>query len=457
MLFVLVFSAVIAWVARQMLRDWHPRWWAMTWIRRLAGGIALTPPVAMLVRTLTNGHLVPALDHRGVHRVAGFVAASSLVLLVGAFFALPLAALVRASGRRALKLEADGLPADGLPADEGSVATDGPSTEAHPSAVTGPVNESTTVAPSAAPTGQPVVAAARVSRRVVLEAAAASVPIGALGAGVAGIAGGLEATRIVERPMRFAALPEPLRGLRILQLTDLHIGAYLDPRAIEELVERAHAARPDLVVLTGDICDHEPWLERSLRAVERLDPRLGAFAVFGNHEYFGDARAARRSYDRSRVRLINDRHARLDVGGAELTLVGVDDPRGHGGDPEHYARHADRALASASSEGFRLGLCHRPNGFAALADRGVDLTLSGHTHGGQLGRVVASAPVAVAGDAPPLDDDRSLFESAFPRAHLWGRYERNGRQLYTSSGGGHWFAFRLACPSEAALITLEQA
>jgi predicted MPP superfamily phosphohydrolase len=247
------------------------------------------------------------------------------------------------------------------------------------------------------------------------------------------------------------------RRLRILQLTDLHIGAYLDPRALEELVERAHAARPDLVVLTGDICDHDPWLEPSLRAVERLDPRLGAFAVFGNHEYFGDARAARRSYDRSRVRLINDRHARLDVGGAELTLVGVDDPRGHGGDPEHYARHADRALASVPSEGFRLGLCHRPNGFAALADRGVDLTLSGHTHGGQLGRVVASAPVAVAGDAPPLDDDRSLFESAFPRALLWGRYERNGRQLYTSSGGGHWFAFRLACPSEAALITLEQA
>jgi len=299
--------------------------------------------------------------------------------------------------------------------------------------------------------------ASRISRRAVLEAAAASVPIGVFGAGVAGIAGGLEATRIVERPMRFAALPDPLRGLRILQLTDLHVGAYLDPRALEELVDRARAARPDLVVLTGDICDHEPWLEPSLRAVERLAPRLGTFAVFGNHEYFGDARAARRSYDRSRVRLVNDAHARLDVGGAELTLVGVDDPRGHGGDPEHYARHADRALASAPSEGFRLALCHRPSGFAALADRGIDLTLSGHTHGAQLGRIASTTPVAVAGEAAPLDDDRSFFESAFPRSHLWGRYERKGRQLYTSSGGGHWFAFRLACPSEAAVITLERA
>ena len=70
----------------------------------------------------------------------------------------------------------------------------------------------------------------------------------------------------------------------------------------------------------------------------------------------------------------------------------------------------------------------------------VDLTLSGHTHGAQVGAF-----------------GRSVLEPFFPDKYMWGRYEHAGKQLYTSSGAGHWAAFRLACPSEAALVTLERA
>jgi len=129
----------------------------------------------------------------------------------------------------------------------------------------------------------------------------------------------------------------------------------------------------------------------------------------------------------------------VKVGAAELVVAGVDDParqRRAG----HYADAIARALDGSPERAFRLGLCHRPSGFPDVARAGVDLTLSGHTHAGQIGL-----------------GDHSVFERLAPEARLWGTYREGDAQLYTSSGGGHWFAFRLNCPSEAALITLERA
>jgi uncharacterized protein len=82
-------------------------------------------------------------------------------------------------------------------------------------------------------------------------------------------------------------------------------------------------------------------------------------------------------------------------------------------------------------------MSHRPDAFDHAAVRGIDLTLAGHTHGGQIGMF-----------------GRSVFESYWPERYLWGRYERNGSQLYTSAGVGHWFPFRLGCPPEAPVIEL---
>ena len=81
-------------------------------------------------------------------------------------------------------------------------------------------------------------------------------------------------------------------------------------------------------------------------------------------------------------------------------------------------------------------MTHRPEGFDPASEMGIELTLSGHTHGGQAGL-----------------NGRSLW-SAFTDRYLWGHYAKNGSQMYLSSGIGHWFPFRLGCPTEAPIIEL---
>jgi len=272
-----------------------------------------------------------------------------------------------------------------------------------------------------------------------IEAASLVLPSAGLGLGVVGIAGAFVPTAIVPRRFSYANLPEPLRGLKILQLTDVHLGAFMDPAGIADIVERAREHRPDLVVLTGDFCDHLPFLEPALRAVETLDPRLGIYACMGNHEHYRGAVPTRRTYAKTNIELLDDAHRVLDVDGARLVVSGIDDPVGSRQRGDYsYERSIDSALSGAPTEAFHLGLSHRPKGFVALASRGIDLTLSGHTHGGQLGA-----------------GDRSLFEPFAEGSFLRGEYEQDGKRLYTSSGAGHWLAFRLDCPSEAALVTLE--
>jgi hypothetical protein len=84
-------------------------------------------------------------------------------------------------------------------------------------------------------------------------------------------------------------------------------------------------------------------------------------------------------------------------------------------------------------------MSHRPDVFPYAADLGVQLTLSGHTHGGQIGF-----------------DGRSVLEGVFPHSFLWGEYAIKASRLYTTCGAGHWFPFRLGCPAEAPLITLRR-
>jgi hypothetical protein len=390
------------------VRRWHRAWWG----RRLVRWGLLALPVMIfagsLLRNAGLGRLVRDFRSPGATTAGAVLGGSGSVLLLALFFTVPAATLLRGILSLALRPRRTAAAEPG--GDEAPVAS------------------------------PPKPAGDVLTRRTLLEGAVASVPVAGLGFGAAGIAGGFSATAVVPRPMYFERLADPLAGLKILQLTDVHLGAFMGPDGVDRIVDTARAARPDLVVLTGDFSDHLPWLEAALRSVASLDPRLGIYAVMGNHEHYRGALATRRIYAKTRIEVLDDAHRVVEVGGAKLVVAGVDDPSGHGHARAHYPRAADRALSGAPSDAFVLTLCHRPSGFPALAERGVDLTLSGHTHGAQIGF-----------------RERSLFEPIASRSYLWGRYEIAGKQLYTSSGAGHWLAFRLECPSEAALITLERA
>jgi predicted MPP superfamily phosphohydrolase len=278
-----------------------------------------------------------------------------------------------------------------------------------------------------------------ITRRAVVTGAAATVPLLALGTGVAGFAGD-KGTLLRRVPMRFADLPSALDGLRILQLSDLHLGCSKGLPDLERFLDRLPEA-PDLLVLTGDIAEDVALLAPALRLASQLRPRLGAFAVLGNHEYLHDIRVTRPILDRGPVPLLVGAGHTIDVAGARLHLAGADDPVSVGQPISAFMeRTVDRALDGAPSGAFHLLLAHRPEGFDAAARRGVDLTLSGHTHGGQIGY-----------------DAKSAFEPLYPDGYLWGPYARGRSRLYTTSGFGDWYPFRIGCPTEGALVVLERA
>jgi hypothetical protein len=277
------------------------------------------------------------------------------------------------------------------------------------------------------------------SRRAMMQASVSILPLSAASAGVGGLISAPNEVRVPRIEMRFRDLHPDLEGLKILHLSDLHLGVSKRVEHLEGVLARVEALAPDLVVVTGDLADNLDELRAALEVLHRRRPRLGVFASLGNHEYLHDIRRTRPIYEQSPVPLLVDRGTTLEVGRAKLYIAGADDPVVMGGRQvaERLDRSVERCSERAPADAFRLLLCHRPEGFAPAARRGFHLTLAGHTHGGQVGLF-----------------GRSAFQALWPDLYLWGTYARGGSRLYTTSGFGHWFPFRLGCPTEAPLIVL---
>ncbi len=202
---------------------------------------------------------------------------------------------------------------------------------------------------------------------------------------------------LVELPVRIARLPRVLDGFSIVQVSDIHVGAFLGERELARAEEQVTALRPDLLVMTGDLvhlrlADVAPataWLGRI-----RARARHGLIAIPGNHEYYvgrdavlDAARAVGADVLLNQGRLVAPR----DGGG--FAIVGADDVQGllsrQGPGPR-----VDEALFALPPDAPRVLLCHQPQFFDTAASYGFDLQLSGHTHGGQiapLGPLVARA------------------------------------------------------------------
>ena len=140
--------------------------------------------------------------------------------------------------------------------------------------------------------------------------------------------------------------------------------------------------------------------------------------------------------------LLVDSGQLIDVGGTPLYVAAADDPR-YLRSAESYTRlrsSVEKAVDGAPQEAFSILLSHRSQALDYASPLGIDLTLSGHTHGFQLGL-----------------GGRSLFDSLLPDRYIWGHYQQGQSQLYTSCGVGHWLPFRFGCPPEAPLIVLHRA
>jgi predicted MPP superfamily phosphohydrolase len=237
-------------------------------------------------------------------------------------------------------------------------------------------------------------------------------------------------------------LSEDLRGLRIVQTSDLHIGNGMQGRRLERLVARINALDPDLVALTGDLFDFDPSvLEQGARVLAGLRARHGVFAVLGNHDtYTGTERVVEALRDHApSLRLLRGEWVRVPVS-APLYLAGVDDP-GRGWAVRKVDLPDLQALAEKMpTDGPSVLLVHRPETFPQAARLGFPLVLAVHTHGGQL--------------ALPSVGGRLNLARLVTRYHR-GLFRENGSVLYVNRGAGvAGPAIRVNCPREITTIEL---
>lgn len=226
-------------------------------------------------------------------------------------------------------------------------------------------------------------------------------------------------------------LPKRLDGFRIIHISDTHHSPFTSLEHIERTVKIANRLRPDMFVLTGDYVSHErKYIAPVAEVLGRLRAEFGTYACLGNHDHWTDAELVTRAFAENGVRMLINEGFRLDARDASFWLAGVDD---------YMVGKTDLAAALRGSfpDEMKLLLAHNPIIFRQAVRHGVDLTFSGHTHGGQV---------------KVRDPEKRIL----PKRKLTnGLHRRKDSQIYITRGiGTVVLPIRYQCPPEISFIEL---
>ncbi|MDP9149365.1 MAG: metallophosphoesterase [Myxococcota bacterium] len=276
------------------------------------------------------------------------------------------------------------------------------------------------------------------TRRQIAEGLGGLAILGATGSMLGwGMVRGRHAFELTEIAVPIAGLPRVLDGYVIAQISDIHAGTYVGERELREGLARVREARPDLLVVTGDVVDFDPsYAPLVARLIADLNPVDGVAAVLGNHDYYTGAEKVITALRAAGIDpLVNEGRVVRPHDGGGFALLGVDDLwalRYHRAGPS-----LDRALSMVPPDRPRVLLSHQPRTVDEWAGR-VDLQLSGHTHGGQIN---------------PGFRPAALFLD-----YLAGAYRVGGTTLYVNRGFGTVGPpARVSAPPEITRIVLVAA
>ncbi|MBK7865496.1 MAG: metallophosphoesterase [Archangiaceae bacterium] len=230
-------------------------------------------------------------------------------------------------------------------------------------------------------------------------------------------------------------LGRALDGLKIVQLSDIHIGETLDRRFLRRVVAQVNALDPDLIAITGDAVEGSVLkLREEVAGFGELKAKLGKFYVTGNHEYYHGAAAWVAEMQRLGLTPLHNEHRVIERDGAKLAVGGVPDVEGARFSPTH-APNVEAAFAGAPDDAPRVLLAHQPLFAKRAQNQKVQLMLSGHTHGGQIF---------------PF-----MFLVRLQQPVIAGFHKLWGVPVYTSRGTGYWGPpFRVGPSSEITELTL---
>jgi uncharacterized protein len=233
-------------------------------------------------------------------------------------------------------------------------------------------------------------------------------------------------------------LPDGLDGLRLLHLSDIHLSAFLSEKNLARVIDSANQLRPHLALVTGDLitAGGDP-LEACLRQLARLRADAGVLGCMGNHEdYAMVENLTEREAARLGIPFLRGRAQALRFGGAVLNVAGVDYQRSG----RNYLPGAERLVLPGA---YNVLLSHNPDVFPVAVEKGYDLTLAGHTHGGQVTVEILHQPINAARFFTPF---------------VYGLYRRGAAAEYVTRGiGTIGIPARIGAPPEIALLRLRKA
>jgi len=278
------------------------------------------------------------------------------------------------------------------------------------------------------------------NRRDFLRFAGAMLPP-AFTLGLTGIAmAQLNNIRVRRFELSIAELPKELDGTTIAQVSDMHVGRFTNGKVLQKMVRMVNEMRADLVLLTGDLInDALADLDTGLELTRALEARFGLAIIEGNHDLIENPAEFERRVRASGIPFLLDESTIIDVRGFPLQLLGLSWTRVHDqGRDAAIANSVKKLLEQREAGAFPILMAHHPHAFDAAAEAGLPLTLSGHTHGGQL----------------MLNEQLGFGPALF---RYWsGLYTRGRSKLIVSNGVGNWFPLRVNAPAEIVHLTLRR-
>ncbi len=248
---------------------------------------------------------------------------------------------------------------------------------------------------------------------------------------------------IVQRTIHIDRLPEAFKGFRIVQISDLHYKQYTEEFFIRLVVHDVNALKPDLVLLTGDYISTPftslekpvPWAYECAELLTHIEcPQR--FAILGNHDCMVNEPAITDALETHRIPVLNNRGIAIERDGQRIWLAGVADWL-NGKEEPNYDQAIPQSIKSDKVP--VILMAHEPDVAPESAKHGIDLMLSGHTHGGQV-RFPFIPPLTL----PPMG-----------KKYVEGHFQVGPMQLYVNRGiGAVGVPFRFNCPPEITVITL---
>ena len=284
-------------------------------------------------------------------------------------------------------------------------------------------------------------------RRQFMEGVATAAVASPFVLGAYGLLWGRLNLQVTKQPIRVAKLPRAFHGFRIAQLSDIHVGPFMSEEEIRKYVRIANHLRPEMIVLTGDFVTWDASTAPAVvNALSGLKAPLGVFGSLGNHDAWAGAEdLLAELFAQAGVRILRQEHAAIQAGNESFNLMGLDftNSRSMSVGGHLSSRKLEGVENLMARDTANILLSHNPDSFDRAAQLGIDLSLAGHTHGGQLALEFISPEIAPSRIVTP---------------YVAGWFERPGGQLYVNRGIGTIAApMRVGAPPEITVFELLRA